>query len=476
MTCSNDQVFVEKILRIQPNVKKIYLLLRVTDTKSMDHRFRHEIIGKDLFRLLKETLGANFNCFVSEKLSVVSGDISQQNLGLKDSILMDEIHNQIDVIVNVAATTNFNERYDVALGINTLGVKNVLNFAQECNKLMMLLHVSTAYVCGEGEGLISEDPHHMGMSLNGVPGLDIEKEMKLVKQKLNQLQLEGATQHEIKLAMKDLGMERATLYGWPNTYVFTKAMGEMLFTTSKRNISIVIIRPTIITSTYKEPFSGWIEGVRTIDSIAVAYGTGTLPCFIGDMKGVTDVIPGDMVVNAMLAAITAHANQHSDDITIYHVGSSVSNPVTLHNICKSAFRYFTAKPWINRDGKPVKVKKLIMLNNLATFRIYMFICYLLPLMVLNLVNKVFYKNFQEVYTNSSRKIHAIIRMAELYKPYGFFNGIFDNMNTVKLLAAARQGMDPEEMGLFNFDPKVIDWDDYFINIHFPGVVKSAFKS
>ncbi|KAL1329012.1 hypothetical protein AAHE18_12G009800 [Arachis hypogaea] len=388
----------------------------------MDHRFRHEIIGKDLFRLLKETLGANFNCFVSEKLSVVSGDISQQNLGLKDSILMDEIHNQIDVIVNVAATTNFNERYDVALGINTLGVKNVLNFAQECNKLMMLLHVSTAYVCGEGEGLISEDPHHMGMSLNGVPGLDIEKEMKLVKQKLNQLQLEGATQHEIKLAMKDLGME------------------------------------------------------RTIDSIAVAYGTGTLPCFIGDMKGVTDVIPGDMVVNAMLAAITAHANQHSDDITIYHVGSSVSNPVTLHNICKSAFRYFTAKPWINRDGKPVKVKKLIMLNNLATFRIYMFICYLLPLMVLNLVNKVFYKNFQEVYTNSSRKIHAIIRMAELYKPYGFFNGIFDNMNTVKLLAAARQGMDPEEMGLFNFDPKVIDWDDYFINIHFPGVVKSAFKS
>jgi hypothetical protein len=55
---------------------------------------------------------------------------------------------------------------------------------------------------------------------------------------------------------------RANLYGWPNTYVFTKAMGEMLVGTMKEKISTVIVRPTIITSTYKEPFPGWVEGVR----------------------------------------------------------------------------------------------------------------------------------------------------------------------------------------------------------------------
>ncbi|KAL4327755.1 hypothetical protein AHAS_Ahas13G0131800 [Arachis hypogaea] len=470
------KIFVEKILRVQPNVKKLYLLLRTTDTKSTEHRLHHEIIGKDLFKVLKKTLGANFDSFVSEKLSVVAGDISQENLDLKDSILRDEIYSQTDVIVNIAATTKFDERYDVAMGINTLGVQNILSFAHQCNKLKMLVHISTAYVCGEKEGVILEDPQHMGVSLNGVPGLDIEMEMKLVQQQLNQLQQKGATQHEIKLAMKDLGIKRATLYGWPNTYVFTKAMGEMLLETSKRNMPIIIIRPTIITSTYREPFSGWIEGVRTIDSVAVAYGKGTLTCFPGDIHGVSDVIPGDMVVNAMLAAMVAHANQPSDNITIYHVGSSVSNPMRYHNLCNYMFRYFTAKPWINRNGKPVKVRKLIMLNNMATFRTYMFIRYLLPLQVLNLVNKAFYKNSQEVYTDYFRKIHAVIRMADLYKSYVFFNGIFDNMNTVKLLAAARQGMDSEEMNLFNFDPKVIDWDDYFINIHFPGVVKYAFKS
>ncbi|KAL1324906.1 alcohol-forming fatty acyl-CoA reductase isoform X3 [Arachis hypogaea] len=416
------KIFVEKILRVQPNVKKLYLLLRTTDTKSTEHRLHHEIIGKDLFKVLKKTLGANFDSFVSEKLSVVAGDISQENLDLKDSILRDEIYSQTDVIVNIAATTKFDERYDVAMGINTLGVQNILSFAHQCNKLKMLVHISTAYVCGEKEGVILEDPQHMGVSLNGVPGLDIEMEMKLVQQQLNHLQQKGATQHEIKLAMKDLGIK------------------------------------------------------RTIDSVAVAYGKGTLTCFPGDIHGVSDVIPGDMVVNAMLAAMVAHANQPSDNITIYHVGSSVSNPMRYHNLCNYMFRYFTAKPWINRNGKPVKVRKLIMLNNMATFRTYMFIRYLLPLQVLNLVNKAFYKNSQEVYTDYFRKIHAVIRMADLYKSYVFFNGIFDNMNTVKLLAAARQGMDSEEMNLFNFDPKVIDWDDYFINIHFPGVVKYAFKS
>ncbi|MED6106832.1 hypothetical protein PIB30_008219 [Stylosanthes scabra] len=46
------------------------------------------------------------------------------------------------------------------------------------------------------------------------------------------------------------------------------------------------------------------------------------------------------------------------------------------------------------------------------------------------------------------------------------------MHTEKLLAAAREGGDLEEiMNLFEFDPKVIDWEDYFMNIHIPGIIK-----
>lgn len=36
-------VFVEKILRVQPNVKKLYLLLRAADTEAALQRFNTEV-------------------------------------------------------------------------------------------------------------------------------------------------------------------------------------------------------------------------------------------------------------------------------------------------------------------------------------------------------------------------------------------------------------------------------------------------
>nr|ACJ83307.1 unknown [Medicago truncatula] len=162
------KIFVEKILRVQPNVKKLYLLLRATDAESATRRMHNEILRKDLFKLLKENHGAKFNSFISEKVTMVPGDISQENFNLKDSNLLQELYNKTDVIVNLAATTNFDERYDVALGLNTFGAKHVLNFAKNCINLRVLVHVSTAYVCGERGGLIVEDPYQLGVSLNGV--------------------------------------------------------------------------------------------------------------------------------------------------------------------------------------------------------------------------------------------------------------------------------------------------------------------
>ncbi|RDX92870.1 hypothetical protein CR513_24942, partial [Mucuna pruriens] len=464
------KIFVEKVLRVQPNVNKLYLLLRAIDAQSATQRFHNEIIQQDLFRLLKENLGAKFNSFVSEKLILVPGDISQEDFNLKDPILRQEICNQIHCIVNLAATTKFDERYDVALGINTFGVKHVLNFAKSCMKLKVLVHVSTAYVCGERGGLIVEDPCKLGVSLNGVPGLDIDVEKKVVEEKLNQLRQEGATEDETKTAMKDLGMKRATIYGWPNTYVFTKAMGEMFIESLKENMSVVIVRPTIITSTYKEPFPGWIEGARTIDIFIVTHGKGILTCFLGDIKAIFDLIPADMVVNAIITAMVAHANHPCDNV-IYHVGSSFANPVRYHTVLDYSFRYFKAKPYVNKEGKAIKVGKLTIFDNMTSFQRHIFIWYLLPLKVLELANAAFCQYFQGKYVDIGRKIHILMRMVDLYKPYGFFNGVFDNMNTEKLQIAARQG--GVEMDLFYFDPKIIDWDDYFMDVHIPGVVKAT---
>ena len=38
-------VFLEKVLRVQPNIKKLYLLLRAADAKSATHRLHNEVNG-----------------------------------------------------------------------------------------------------------------------------------------------------------------------------------------------------------------------------------------------------------------------------------------------------------------------------------------------------------------------------------------------------------------------------------------------
>ncbi|MED6195940.1 hypothetical protein PIB30_042553 [Stylosanthes scabra] len=197
------KVFVEKILRVQPNIKKLYILVRADDSESATQRLHNEITGKELFRLLKEKLGPKFSSFVSDKLVAVPGDILQENLNLKNFIFEEEIYNQTDVVVNVAGTTRFDERYDVALGTNTLGVKHVLDFAKKCVKLKVLLHVST----------------------------DIDVKKKVIEETFNQLRKKGAIDSDIKMAMKDLGIKRTHLQHSFLTFthkVSERAGGELI--------------------------------------------------------------------------------------------------------------------------------------------------------------------------------------------------------------------------------------------------------
>lgn len=59
-----------------------------------------------------------------------------------------------------------------------------------------------------------ETPYYLGESLNGTNGLDINEERKIVEDKLKELKSDNnANDKSIKLAMKDLGMQRY-LFGY----------------------------------------------------------------------------------------------------------------------------------------------------------------------------------------------------------------------------------------------------------------------
>ncbi|CAM8879272.1 unnamed protein product [Rhodiola kirilowii] len=468
------KIFIEKILRTQPNVGKLYCLMRAADDKGANQRLQSEILGKDLFRVVKDKYGKTWDALISEKIVPVAGDISCDDMGVSNPGLLEDMAKEVDVIVNLAATTNFDERYDVALGINTVGARNVMKFAKKCDKLAVYVQVSTAYVWGESEGVCPEHPFKMGETLNGAPaGLDIDAEIKLAERTVKELQANSSLSDKaITRALKDLGIQRARTYGWPNPYVFTKAMAEMIVDDMKGDLPVVILRPTIITSTYKEPFAGWAEGVRTIDSLAVGYGKGRIACFLGDPLAITDVIPADMVVNSIIVAMATNASNKTTQV-IYQVGSSVSHPINMAALQDMGYRYFTAKPWIDKNGEPIRVGKVRVLSTMDSFHRYLTVRYLIPLKGLELVNKAFCQYFKRIHSELDRKIKFVMRLIELYKPYLFFKAVFDDLNTEKLRISAKDSYTDADM--FYFDPKIIDWEDYFMNKHIPGIVKYVFK-
>lgn len=135
-------------------------------------------------------------------------------------------------------------------------------------------------------------------------------------------------------------------------------------------------------------------------------------------------IPADMVVNAIIVAMVGHANQNdNENVVIYQVGSSSRNPVRYTNLQDYGYRYFTNKPWINKDGKPVKVGKVTVLNSMASFHRYMNLRYVLPLQGLKLANAALCKSFQHTCSDLNGKINFVMRLVDLYRPYLFFNGM-----------------------------------------------------
>ncbi|TVU31353.1 hypothetical protein EJB05_23035 [Eragrostis curvula] len=455
---------VEKILRIQPDVKKLYLLVRASDNASAKKRVITEIIGKDLFNVLREEHGPNFDKFVDEKITPMAGDITCEDFGLERFEIL-KLAQEIDTIINAAATTNFYERYDVALASNALSVKYILQFAKQ------------SYVAGEQKGLLLEKPFKMGETLKQGFDMDIQAEKQLVeKYKSDKLSAKTSAQLE-KRAMKELGLKRARNFGWPNTYVLTKAMGEMLLGQLGGDLPVVIVRPSMVLSTIEDPMPGWIEGVRTIDAFIVGYADQIIPCFPLDRKAIIDVIPGDMVINAMLLAIATHWNKQSH--VIYHVSSSTENPMPSSTIVESMYRYFSIYPYTTHKGTTEK-QKVLLFNRYKYFQTYAFIVYKLPLestscdnQLLHMVNWLPCGMFSRHYNKFSREYNRFMLLAKFYAPFTFNKGYFDATNLKRLRIAARKAY--RDAHMFNTDPTSINWASYLFNIHIPAVVKCTLE-
>ncbi|KAE8725786.1 SET domain protein 38 isoform 1 [Hibiscus syriacus] len=368
------KVLIEKILRAVPDVGNIFVLVKAkSKEEAMD-------------RLKTEEMFVNL---------------------ILDWMLMFLI--RLRNIVNHAANTTFDERYDVAMDINTRG--------------HMLMAKDKSY----GKGISHGRLHCKGKFDFG-----------------NHTEIGTRVRYRgrVRIGLRYQG--RARKHGWQDTYVFTKAMGEMMINNMRSEIQVVIIRPSVIENTCREPFPGWMEGNRMMDPIVLCYGKGQLTGFLIDPIGVLVVVPADMVVNANLAAIARHGMTPKPDINIYHIASSAVNPLVFQDLARMLHDHYNSWPF--HDSKAPRSTT----------------------------------GFTASWSGKlSQKLEAVCRklveqakyLANINERYTFYGGRFDNSNTMRLM----EKMSEEEKMSFGFDVESIEWKDYIKNEHIPGLRRHVMK-
>ncbi|XP_051126507.1 fatty acyl-CoA reductase 2, chloroplastic-like isoform X2 [Andrographis paniculata] len=444
------KVILEKMLR-STGVGKIYLLIKAEDEEAAFDRITKEIIDSELFKGLREMQGTSLEAFVRSTLIPVVGNICEPNLGMNSNSI-NMIRKDVDVIIGSAASATLNERYDLLLDANVIAPQRLMRFAKTCKNLKLFTHISTAFVNGRKEGIILEEPVMMGENkrkdssdnLSSIPRLDVSDEILMAFKSSD-----ASTDYDTTKYLRKLGQERADLFGWHNPYHMTKAMGEMVLDEIREDIPLLIIRPSVIESVYKDPSPGWIQGNRMYDPVMISYGKGQLPAFLADPQVAMDIIPVDIVANATIAAIAKHGAVNKPQLNVYHVSSSALNPVTYSDFFEYLYEYFSATPL----AEDVTVDRIKFFDNFKDFSEYT-------------REEISRKSEQKISRIKAKAAYAE-KVCKMYEFAGFFPARFHTENTRKLL----QEMSEEEQLDFEVDVMKIDWRKYFQEIHIPGLRK-----
>jgi hypothetical protein len=103
------------------------------------------------------------------------------------------------------------------------------------------------------------------------------------------------------------------------------------------DLPCVLLRPSIIGASYKEPVPGWTDTFSAAGGLSLAGGTGIVNFVRGDGNNIADLVPVDYVVNTILVAVAFEANK--PNLTVIHSATSHVNPITWFNYITWAFEY-----------------------------------------------------------------------------------------------------------------------------------------
>ena len=488
------KVWLANTLMDLPDIGKIYLLVRGQKANPAQLRFEKLVDDSPVFDPLYDRYGSGLAQFITERVEVIEGDVSQPELGLAPETAA-RLRQTLDLIVNSSGLTDFNPDLRDALASNVDAAVNILDFVRGCSHAG-LLHLSTCYVAGQRDGRVSEKLQS-NYTPAQVPGFDAEKEWRslqdLARQGEAKAESDEVTEElrvqalEKEKAAKDLqgaalenqirknrvrwlrdylaaaGMKRARELGWPNTYTLTKSLAESLIVKYGDGLRMAVVRPAIVETSVAKPFRGWNEGINTSASLSYLLGT-TFRQLPSNERKRLDLIPVDAVCHGMtLIAAAIIENRHD---RVYHLATSVTNPCDMgrsieltslahrkHYRAQEGLEYWLR---LRLDAIPVSKRRYRRMSAPA--------------------QKAIIKSIQRIVSplplkkpplaRAERNLERVEKLIELFEPFILLNEhdfVADNIEKLTCTLVA------EECVTFGYDTRSIDWWDYWINIHIPAL-------
>lgn len=232
---------------------------------------------------------------------------------------------------------------------------------------------------------------------------------------------------------------------------------------ANQHLPIVIVRPSIVTATWREPMPGWIDNVNGATGLIALGAKGLLRAMCGDIRRArADLVPVDVVANTLIVAAWHRGSAKGSPMPVIHCTTGMLNPVYWAHVVDSTVHFFTHKmPLVDLYRIPGgKVTK-----NRLDYRLRLFFDHLVPAYVIDLLCKI--TGRRPFMIRTYEKIYKVLDTLEY-----FYTHEWDFES--KGIASLNSQLSENDRREFFIDVKEIDWVAYFDHYH-AGVRQHIFK-
>jgi alcohol-forming fatty acyl-CoA reductase len=469
----------ERFLRSVPGADLV-LLVRPKDGRTGRERVHAMLTTGAAFGPLREEFGEDgVERLLDERVEILEGDVEDAP---------DLLPDDLDTVIHCAGNVSFDPPIDEAFRTNLLGA-TALYEAVRARGRAHVVHVSTAYVAGVTKGVVPEAPleHAIDWRTEADAALAHRRQIEQASRRpqlLDRLMDEAHDEHSragpqavaaaaeearrswVDEQLVEHGRARARSLGWPDVYTLTKALAERATEEICAEVPLSIVRPSIIESALAHPHPGWIEGFKMAEPIILGYGRGAFPDFPGVPDGIVDIIPVDLVVNALITVAAdpppAAADRH------LHVCSGSRNPLRFRELYEHVRDYFLADPLPDRDGGTIPVPEW-RFRGVNRIRRMLSTGEKLVEVADSVVERL---PRSDRARDAAREVHRrrkrlefVRRYADLYGPYVEAEVIYTDDRMMEL----HRRLDEADREEFEFDATVVDWRHYLQDVHCPAV-------